>query len=178
MSTSESSSTSVASTEITEPGSQASKPPKGRRWLLYEIIAVVVIVVAVVVAYSVTGDFGRSGDSSSTTVLVPGNTDDSIPAGQFDAISFVITSTSTVSGTLFNSFGIQFYTMSPTELFNLSRTDVVSGYEWTSGPIHNDTTYDVDVSVPPGHWYFVSLNPSLTVPTALGYYTALTLTTG
>ena len=150
------------------------KKVRRHRWLLYELVAVVVVVAVVVAAYSVSNGFGKGGGSTSD-VLVPARTLDSIPALQFDAIALTLSSTSVVNGTFYHSYPVFVYTMTPTELESLSKTDVVGGYSWTSGLLEGNTIYGLDITIAVGAWYLVFLNPSTVNTTALAFYTALTL---
>jgi hypothetical protein len=156
--------------------SSGSVKSPGRRLLrTYAIIIVVIVVVMVLAAYVITGGF-HGNNTSRVSTLIASDTEDSIPGGQFDAVSFVTSSSAIVNGTVYNTFGITLYTMTPNQYLNYSKTLNPSGHEWTSGRIKNDTVYSIDVTVQPGDWDFVFSDPWETNATAIGFYTALTLT--
>lgn len=167
------------------PGSASGGPPRGddsarpaRRLIrIYVVVAVVIVVAMILVAYALTGGFAPS-NSSKTDVLVPSRTVDVIPAGQFDAIALEISSTASINGSFFVTFALTIYTMTPTQFQSFIRTGKLDGYEWTSGPVHNDSVYTLGVSISPGAWDLVFDNPSLINATAIGFYTDLTLTPG
>lgn len=151
----------------------AGTTPRRRR--IFLIAGVVAVIAIILVAYALTDGF-QFGGPSKTKILVADHTVDVIPAGQFDAVTFIISTTSIVNGTFVNSYGIVLYTMTPTQFESFIRTTVVSGYEWTSGMIENEVVYNLDLSFPPGAWDLVFLNPSPINATALGFWTSLTLT--
>jgi hypothetical protein len=161
-----------------QESSVSSTPPKQtrvRRWLVYEVIAVVVIMVVVAGVYVGTGGF-QFGSKSSTDVLVPIHTLDAIPAGQFDAVTFIISSTSVVNGTFVNTFGITLYTMNPTQFHEFVKNNTLTGgYQWTSGNISHNKIYGLDLTLTPGPWDIVFDNPSLINATAVAFYSDLTL---
>ena len=139
------------------------------------MIAVVVVVVVVVSVLVVFDGLGKSSSGMNGRVLVSNQTLDSIPAEQFDAIAITVSTNSSVTGTLYDTLGIAIYTMTPSELSSFSRTDVISGYVWTSGPIKGNSVYHLDVSLAPGAWYLVFNNPSTINTTAIAFYSDLTL---
>jgi hypothetical protein len=150
--------------------------PRGRRWWIYEIIAVVIVVVVVVVAYTATSGFGKSSGTTSSYVLIPKNTLDSIPAQQFDAVQLAVSEASIVTGSFYNSHEVFVYVMTPTDFHTLTVKDTVQGYNWTSGAVQGNGIYTVDVSIDVGPWDLVFYNPSTINTTALAFYSALTLT--
>ncbi|HYB79631.1 MAG TPA: hypothetical protein VEG66_07745 [Thermoplasmata archaeon] len=138
------------------------------------VVAIVVIVV--VLAYVLTGGFQRS--HNGPLVLVPAGAYYTIPGGQFNGITFIIGATSVINGTFSNAFGIVLYEMNNTQFLSFAKTNILGGYEWTSGPIANNSVYDLDLTIPPGSWALVFVNPSPINPTAIGFYTDLTLASG
>jgi hypothetical protein len=171
----------MASTGFEQPAESFTPPipPKKsrvRRWLVYEIIAVVIIMVVVAGVYVATDGF-QFGSKSGTDVLVPIRTLDAIPAGQFDAVTFIISTSSVVNGTFVNTFGITLYTMNPTEFHEFVKNNTLSGgYQWTSGNISHNKIYGLDITLNPGPWDIVFDNPSLINATAIAFYSDLTLT--
>lgn len=168
---------SSRTTASPSPADGSGKPEEGqsrRRWL-YLLAVVAILVVTIVAAYVLSGGFSRPG-TSSTKVLIPAGTLDSLPVDQYDTVSFIITSNATVNGTFYNTYGIQVYAMTPAEAQSYARTGHISGYEWTSGAIANNTIYSLDVVLPAGAWYVVFVNTNPTQTCAIGFYTDLTLT--
>jgi hypothetical protein len=154
-----------------------SRPPKSRirRWWLYEVVAVILVVMLILLAYEVTGGFGGNSSSGPKT-LIAEHTLDSIPAGQFDAVSFIISSNSNVSGSFFNTYSITLYRMTPTQFESfIKTTTLAAGYEWTSNPIPDDTVTNLALAIPPGSWDLIFNNPSPVNATAVAFYSSLTL---
>ena len=159
-----------------QPPVQVAASKSARRLVrTYLIVAVVIVVAVILAAYVLTGGF-HSNHTSNAEVLVPIHTVDVIPTYQFDAIDVSVSSTSEINGTFFVTFALVIYTMTPAQVESLARTGVVSGYEWTSGEVQNDSIYTLGVSIPPGAWDLVFYNPSPINNTAIGFYSDLTLT--
>jgi len=148
-----------------------------RRGLSYALGVGVAIVVLVVAAWGLMGGF-RANASSSTVVLVPAGTSYTLPAGQLNIVSIVLGSTGTINGTLAESFGLAIYLMTPAQLAAFVKTLKISGYEWTSGVLANNSIYGLSLIVQPGSWDIVFVNPNTDqfIPTSYGFYTDLTLT--
>jgi len=140
-------------------------------------VGVAIIVVMVVLAYLLTGGFHHAGGSSATQgrVLVPFGASYSLPNGQFDGLTFTINSTSVIQGELNSSRGVDLYVMTPTEFETLVRTLNVTGYEWASGEVADQTIYNVDVTVTAGTWILAFTPPNPNIPTGVGFYSDLTL---
>lgn len=157
-----------------------SRPKSDRRRLLMYAVTAVVVAVIVVVAGTLWIDSVRSkssGSSTTLTVLVPKLTLYILPAGQFDASQFMTNETATVNGSIDQTGGINVYTMTPAQLFNLSRKGAVSGYEWEKSYVTNGTVYTIDLNFASGAWAVVFLNPS-TNPnnsSSVGFLTGLYL---
>lgn len=152
-------------------------PPRSRS-RTYVAVAVTIVVVVIVLAYVLTGGFQRPS-GSSTTVLVPADTVFSLPVDQFSGVSFIISTNATLNGTISESYGLQLYTMSPPQYQHLLTKGNLSGYEWTSGVLPNDTIYNIELTVPPGAWVLVFANPNnpqTLLSTSVGFFTDLTLT--
>jgi len=152
------------------------RPKHRARWPLVAGVAVVAVVL--VVAYLlVVGVPGSSSSSHSNgTVLITYGTGLSLPIGQFNGINFVINSSSSISGSLNSSRGIEIYIMTPTQFAALVKNAAVSGYVWASGIVANQTIYDLHVTVAPGQWVLSFVNPFSYTPTAVGFYSDVTLT--
>ncbi len=147
-----------------------------RSTLLYAVLAIVVVVIIIVGYYAAVGKIHAGNTGSSGTVLVPSQTVDSIPGGQFDAIELLATSNCTLNGTFYDVLEIYLYLMTPAELEHLARTLVVGGYEWTSGEVDNGTITHLNLAIPVGASDFVILNPELFNETYVGFYSNLILT--
>jgi len=160
------------------PESAPLKVPKKGRSSVYIGVGVAIIVVMVVLAYILTGGFHHAGGSSGTQgrVLVPFGSSYSLPSGQFDGLTFTINSTSIIQGELNSSRGVDLYVMTPTEFETLVRTLNVSGYEWASGEVADQSIYQVDITVTPGTWVLAFTPPNQYIPTGVGFYSDLTLT--
>ena len=153
--------------------------PSGPRPLVYAAIIVVVIVAVAGVAYVVTGGFHRNSNGTSEVILITNQTQWSIPIGQFNGIAFIAGHNSSVNGTLYESGGLQIYTMTPTQYARYIKTDVVPGYEWTSGRIANDSLYQLAISVSAGQWDVAFSDPFLNITyanTLVAFYTDVVLT--
>jgi len=137
------------------------------------VAALVAIVLVVVLAYALTGGFQSS--HNGPLVLARAGTYDTIPNGQFNGITFIIGTTSVINGTFSNSFGIVLYEMNDTQFLTYAKTNILGGFEWTSGPIASNSVYNLDLTIPPGSWALVFMNPSPINVTAIGFYTDLTL---
>lgn len=140
---------------------------------LYLVVTAVVVVVIVVAGYALTGGFQSS--HGGPLVLAHAGTYYTIPGGQFDGITFIISATSIINGTFSTSWGIVLYEMNSTQFLSYSKTNILPSYEWTSGWIANATVYNLDLTVSPGSWALVFVNPSPVNTTAIGFYTDLTL---
>jgi hypothetical protein len=137
------------------------------------VAAVAIVAIVVIAAYLATGGF--QNHHGGPLVLVAEGAYYTIPGGQFNGITFLISATSVINGTFSNSYGIVLYEMNSTQFLSYARTNLIPGYEWTSGSIANNSVYNLDLTVPPGSWALVFANPSQVNPTAIGFYTALTL---
>ena len=135
-----------------------------------------VIVVVIVLVWALTGGL-HSNSGNSPEILVPAGSFFTLPAGQLNDVSVVVGSTATFNGTISESYGLAVYVMTPTQLASFLKSLKLAGYEWSSGNLTNDTVYTINVSVPPGSWDLVFLNPNtnIYISTSYGFYTALTL---
>lgn len=165
----------VPAPSSTPPSPTASPARHQRRGYLIAATVVVIIVVAAVAGYALLGGFQKSSTSSKPFVIIPEGSEYSIPVGQFNGITFIVNATSVVNGTFENSFGIVLYQMTSAQFEAFVKTTILAGYEWTSGTIANGTPYDLDLTVTPGSWVLVFLNPNPYVTTAIGFFTDLTL---
>lgn len=177
--------TANASPTIAPPsGPQASSTrPSTRRQIRLTsiaVVAVLVVLIIVVAAYVFTGGFhpAKSSSSPEGIVLLPDGASYSITLGQFSGIAFHINSTSTVQGKLNSSNGVIIDLMTPAEFTHLSLYANVSGYEWSSGAVADQSIYTLDVSVPPGQWNLAFLDANVSFPTGVSFYSDLTLTPG
>jgi len=129
-----------------------------RKWLTATAVAVVIAIV--LAAALVVRDDHSSQGSSGPTVVVAHQIYRTIPGGQYDAVDFVSPTVSLLNGTIEETWGNSvFYTMTPSDLLNLSIKGVVDGYAWTSGPVANHTTLHLNVTVAAGPWDLVFMNP-------------------
>lgn len=160
-----------------QPGrSSAPLPSPARSRTRFYVAAVVVIVaVAIALAYVLSGGFTHPS-GSSVEVLVPSGTAYAIPGGQFNGITLVLTAPAIVNATLINTFGLVLYTMNTTQYQSFVKTDILAGYQWTSGTIANETVYNLNLSLPAGSWVLAFVDPSQVNPTNVGFYSDLTLT--
>ena len=167
--------------EPTSPGGTRprGRPPRPRPWA-YVVVIVVVVAGAAGGAYFFTAGFHAPGTASSGKVLVPDGTQYSIPVGQYNAVSFIITGNATVTGTIYEAFGLQLYRMTPAQYEHLVVTlNYSAGWEWTSGPLANNTVYNLSMTAPAGQWELVFANPNglqTFLTTLVGFYTNLVLT--
>lgn len=160
-------------------GGTAVEPTKPKRISpLVTILAVVVVIVIVGAAFVLTNGFHLK-KASSAEDLIPQLTYYSLPGEQYNAVTFIISSNSVISGTFTNTLGIVVYVLNPHEMFDLNHNGTVvdSEYTWSSGTIANLTVYSLYVTVLPGQWNLVFYNPNLINATVLGFYTAVTLRT-
>jgi len=141
----------------------------------------IALAAVILAAYLLTGGFGLHG-KSSPDVLVRKGTYYSLPGGQFNAVAFLTSSSDTILGTVWDTWGINIYLMTPTEVVDLAKKGVVTGYSWTSGHVANLTETDLSIVVEPGSWDLVflntdnpSINPIYTNVTIVGFYTDVTL---
>lgn len=181
MPTSEDSSSTTSPAESERTGGRSAPSSTGapwRRWTrIYAIAGVVIVLVVILAAYALTGGFHHSsGSGPSAQVLVTDGTGYPITNGQFNGIAFIINSTSVIQGEINSSRGVVLDIMTPTQFEHLVKALNVSGYEWTSGVVADQTIYDVDITVAPGQWYLAFLDPSPYLPTGVGFYSDLTLT--
>lgn len=140
--------------------------------------AVVIVVLLVLVFYSLAGIYHHGTSSGTKTVLVPAETLYLLPAEQFDAVVVTTQSAALVNGTISHTGSLFLYTMTVKQEQALAINNSVSGYEWTSGLITNNLTVTyIELTVSPGNWYLIFLNPS-TNPnnqSSVGFLTDLTL---
>jgi len=129
-------------------------------------------------AYVFTNGFHPHGASGSTVIVVSEWTYDSIPGTQYDAVAFLAHSDSVLNGSFTNSMGVIVYIMTPTQFESLTKTGVVTGYNWTSGRIPQLTLYYLNVQVAAGPWDLVLLNPDTSAlnSTVVDFWTAVTET--
>jgi len=149
---------SIGPSASSRPTSSSSAQP--RRFPLVLTVGIVVVAIALVGAsFALTNGFHSRATSGSTVKVVSQWTYDSIPGAQYDAVSFIAHSNSVLNGSFTNSMGIIVYVMTPTQFESLTRSGVVSGYNWSSGRIPQLTLYDLNVRVAAGPWDLVFLNP-------------------
>jgi len=153
----------------------SSKRSPRRRTLVYVGIAVAVVAILIVLAYALTGGFHHPSGSPSGALL-PSGTSYAMNAKESAGVTFTVTTTSLLQGTFQTGGPVVLYTMSPTEFANLVKTGNLSGYTWTSSQIPSQSYYNLDVSMAPGSWALVFFNPSAVNPTAVTFYTSVTLT--
>jgi len=154
------------------------KPPRPRT-KVYVVVGVAIVVAMIVFAYVLTDGFRSSSGSSGSDgkVLVPRGTSYSMIIGQYNGINFVISSASHILGEVNSSRGVQLYILTPDEFHYLVKNLTVGQYVWTSGVVANQTIYDMDISVQPGQWVLSFVNPSLSFPTGVTFYSDVTLST-
>lgn len=141
------------------------------------VLAVVLIVVIAGSVVILDIHPKSSATSPNLTVLVPKDTLYIIPYEQFDSSVFTINGTATVNGTIDQTGGINVYTMTPEQVFDLARSGTVSGYEWMTSLVTNGTVYAIDLTFGPGTWNVVFFNPN-TNPnnsSSVGFLTGLYL---
>ena len=147
--------------------------------MTYAVIIVVVVASLAGGVYFATGGFHRASGGSSGTILIANQTQWSIPITQFNGVAFITQDNGTVKGTLYESSGLEIYTMSPTQYASYVKTDVVPGYEYASGVIANDSVYVIGISVNVGQWYLVFSDPFSNITyanTLVAFYTNVVLT--
>lgn len=171
---------SPASTSLSgEPSAGRSDPAGSRPWV-YVVVAVIVIAAVAGSAYLLTGGFHRSTGGSNAKVLVPNGTAYSIPVGQYNAVAFIAGGNASVNGTMYTAFGMTLYRMTVPQYEHLVVTlNFSAGWEWTSGPVGNNTVYQLNLPVPAGQWELVWANPNSLaslITTLIGFYTNLDLT--
>lgn len=152
--------------------------PAGPGPAIYAVIVIVMISAVVGSVYFATDGFHRNSGGSSGTILIANQTSWSIPISQFNGVAFIASANGTVNGTLYESGGLQIYTMTPTQYAKYIKTDVVPGYEWTSGRIANDSVYTLGVAVPAGQWDLAFSDPFSNITyanTLVAFYTNLVL---
>jgi len=154
-------------------------PPRKSRVFL-GVGAGVVVVAMVVVAFVLSGGFHFANDASgsSATVLIPRGTSYSMIIGQFNGINFVIGSESKIQGQVNSSRGIQVYILTPAEFHDLVHNLTVGQYVWTSGIVADQVVYNLDVAVAPGQWVLSFVNPNVSFPTGVTFYSDVTLSNG
>jgi len=154
--------------------STRGRPPMRMR--VYLGIGVAIVVVMVVVGYLLVAmPHSSSPSGSNGYVLVPYGTGYSMSSGQYNAVNFVVNTTSSIHGLINSSRGIQLYIMTPAEYGHLVTTLNVSGYVWTSGIVADQTIYSADIPVAPGQWVLAFVNPFPNTPTGVGFYSNLVL---
>jgi hypothetical protein len=147
----------------------------GRRSPLVALVAIVAVVAVVAALFVVTNGFrGRAGSGDE---LIPALSYYSLPAEQYNDVAFIAHSTSVINGTFTNSLGLIVYIMTPSQIASLNHNGVVGTYNWSSGPIPEQQAYGLRVTVQPGQWNLVFLNPNTAAinTTVVGFYTAVTL---
>lgn len=135
-----------------------------------------VVIGLVGASYALTDGFHFSSGSSSTVTVVSKWTYDSIPGNQYDAVAFIVHTSSVINGSFTNSGVVSVYVMTPAELVSFSRTGVVSGYDWTSGEVAPLSLYGLDVRLAASPWDLVFLNPDPLNATVIDFWTAVTET--
>ena len=156
------------------------KQPNRRSGVLLAVgVAVIVIVVVAVVGYSV---YERSHAKPSTTAtsktLLPADELISISPEQYYGVEFIVNSTGVLNTTYSSIYPTPFYIMTPHEYYVLIYNYTVIGYEWTFTTTGNSAVQYLSLGVTAGEWWFAMANPSPINTTAVGFLTALTLTTG
>lgn len=132
-----------------------------RRTKLFAVAVVAIVVVAVLGGYVLSTTKSTGQTSSGPPSIVPVAIYKTIPGLQFDAVGFVAQSASVINGTVEDTWGSSiFYLMTPTDLVDLAKYGVVSGYNWTLGPNANHTTQHLNIPIQSGSWDIVFLNPA------------------
>jgi hypothetical protein len=156
-------------------GSPRAVPTRTRTFVAVAIVLLVVAAGGIAVSYG----YLHHSAPTSRIVLVANGTSYSIPVGQYNAVSFIAPSNSTINGTIYETFGLTLYRMTPTQYEHLVITlNLSAGYEWTSGVLGNNTVYQFALSVPSGQWEIVFANPNgqqTLITTLVGFYTDLVL---
>jgi len=173
-----STSTSSKATEARPVGNRRGGMGRAR---LVAVIGGILLAVVILAAYLLTGGFGlHSG--AGPDVLVQKGTYFSLPADQFNAVAFIASGNSVIHGLIWDTWGVNLYLMTPGEVVYLSEKGAVEGYTWSSGHIANLTETNLSISLGPGQWNLVFLNPdqpSLNTihnnQTIIGFYTDVTL---
>lgn len=157
-----------------------SRPdPSGPSLLIYAVVIILVVAVVAGAVYFSTGGFHRSSTGSTGTILIANQTQWSIPITQFNGVAFITQDNGTVNGTLYESAGLEIYTMTPTQYAKYAKTDIVPGYEYTSGLIANDSLYEIGIDITVGQWYLVFSDPFSNITyanTLVAFYTNVVLT--
>jgi hypothetical protein len=169
---------SASQTNPAEPASNSwvgRRSGRGRKWPYVVVVIAVAVLVAggVYLALGVHHVTGQTG----VTILAHSGTYYSLPVGQFNGVTFIINTTAEINGTFVNTYGVTLYTMTPAQFLVLVRTSVVSGYEWTSGRIPDNAIDMLNLTIQPGSWVLVFLNPNTIQTTLVGFYSDLTLET-
>ncbi len=178
--------TSAAPTAAAQdPGAGTPEPPRSSstgggpgkgRTRTYLAVGLAFILVMVLVAYAVIGEVRPAGSSgSSGTVLIPNGTGYSLVIGAFNGVNFVVSQESRITGTFNSSHGVQVYVLTPAEFQSLVKSGNVSEYVWTSGVVADQTVYQLDVTVQPGQWVLAFVNPNVSWPTGVGFYSDVVL---
>lgn len=170
--------------DLSSPPPTSEAPPEatprprsifGRRWAITLGVVAALLVVAIVVAYAVTGGFSRS-NGPAVRILLPYGTTYEMNGGASTDFVMTVSTPSTLAGTFQTGGGIILYTMTFAQYDALVKSGNVTGYEWTSGKIAGQAYYTLDVLVPEGSWAFAFVDPSPINPTAVTFYTDVTLT--
>ena len=161
---------------VDSEATSTNRRPSDRRTRNYLVVGVVVILAVVLSAYVVMGGLRTASSSGSTgTVLIPFGTGYSMVIGQYNGINFDISHESRITGLLNSSHGIQIYILTPSEFAYLVKNLSVSGYVWTSGVVAFQQLYQLNVAVQPGQWVLSFVNPNVSWPTGVGFYSDVVL---
>ena len=157
---------------VKESGSRAKS--RGHRWLYVVTVVVVAALLGSGVYFITTLHQGSSG--SGKLVLQKEGSYYTLPAEEFNGITFIVNESSVINGTFFNTYGVDLFQMTPTQYLTFTRSAHLSGYEWNAN-VTAETIYDLNLTVPPGAWVLAFVNPNTTQTTLVGFYTDLTLST-
>ena len=143
------------------------------------MIGVVVVagaLVAVGFGYTIARAESKAGNGPAVLISAPSYA--WLPNGQFNAVTFVVQSSATLAGTFSNTHGLVLYLMNTTQFYSLTRTNVPSSYNWTSGSIPSLVRYNLSIAVSSGTWNLVFFNPSTVVPSGVDFWSPVTETLG
>jgi type II secretory pathway pseudopilin PulG len=138
------------------------------------IVVVVVVIVLVIVAAALIGSGNKS---NSTQTIIASGTVYNLNAGYYESVGPVdLTSSSswTIAGTFTASNGITVYVLTSSQYAAWGQSGSPSSYYWTSGA--DVVSGAFNTNLPSGTYYFIWINPNLTLTTSVDITSAVTAT--